>query len=620
MSNAPLAVLRNAFGFDSFRSGQEEVVTHVVGGGDAVVLFPTGGGKSVCYQVPAICRDGVGVVVSPLISLMRDQIEFLEFHGVGAAALNSTLSRSEAADVMRAVEEGEIDLLYVTPERMANPKFREFLSGVEVALFAIDEAHCVSQWGHDFRPDYKSLSLIKSQFPGVPRVALTATADPETLADMIGCLDMEDARVFTASFDRPNIAYAVEPRSRNPKAQVDGFLSRHRGESGIVYCMGRKTVEKTADWLSSIGYSALPYHAGMDQSERDANQDAFIRGQVEVLVATVAFGMGIDKADVRYVVHMDLPSSLEAYYQETGRAGRDGLPAEALMVYGGGDVVKRRRMIHKSGAGIPAKRAEYAKLDALIGVCEAVGCRRKAILSHFGERHPGNCGNCDRCLSPASGRDGRAEAIAVVNLLEAAGEGYDSHDVVSFACASASKIAAGDGHRAAFNAIDASEAGWSSVLRQMVAAGLLESSLAARGSLAVTDEGRAVAAGAPFSLNADPSLIEVAVRKVGRKPSARPSTPRKPRAASSGGYAGSGSRRRRESGSPLLEALRRERDRIARRLGVKKYFVIHDSALKLMSELRPRNGSDLVAIKGVGPAKRDRFGMEFLNVIERYAA
>jgi len=622
MENAPLSVIRNVFGFDGFRGLQEEVVSHVVSGGDAVVLFPTGAGKSICYQVPALCREGVGIVISPLIALMNDQVEFLEFHGVGAAALNSTLSRREADELLERVREGEIDLLYVTPERMANQRFRDFLSEIEIALFAIDEAHCVSQWGHDFRPDYRALALLRSQFPGVPRIALTATADPQTQADLKAALDMEDAKVFATSFDRPNIAYRVEMRGKKPKEQVKAFLARHAGEAGIVYCMGRKTVENTADWLRSEGYSALPYHAGMDQSERDMNQDAFMRGEADVLVATVAFGMGIDKPDIRFILHADMPSSLEAYYQETGRAGRDGLPAETLMLYGSGDVVKRRRMIHKGSASVPAKRTEYAKLDGLIGVCETAGCRRKAILGYFGEAYEGTCGNCDRCISPAERRDASFEAKAVIALLDKAGSGYDAYDVVSWACSTASKIKVDDGLiRSSFNAVDADEAGWSWLLRQMQASGLLSCDLAARGALSVTAEGRAVMEGKlPFEVDAAGPSVTASVRKVGKKPSAaRPSKPRAPRRE---GWEASPrpSRRRRDSGSPLLEALRRERDRIARRLGVKKYFVIHDSALKAMAEERPRNGTELVAIKGVGPAKRDRFGMDFLAVIEKHAA
>lgn len=621
MENSPLTVLRNVFGFESFRGLQGDVVEHVIAGGDAVVLFPTGAGKSICYQVPAICRDGVGVVVSPLIALMRDQAEFLEFHGVAAACINSTMTRSEIKDVMQATRDGQMDLLYVTPERLARHDFLEFLSEVEIALFAVDEAHCVSQWGHDFRPDYLSLSLLRSRFPGVPRMALTATADPQTQADLKQRLDMADAKVFATSFDRPNIAYGIEPKGKKPKDQVAQFLARHEGESGIVYCMGRKTVENTADWLNGLGYRALPYHAGLDQSVRDENQDAFMRGEADVLVATVAFGMGIDKPDIRYVVHVDMPSSLEAYYQETGRAGRDGLPSETLMLYGNGDVVRRRRMIHKSGNSVPVKRTEYAKLDGLIGVCETVDCRRKAILSYFGETYTGKCGNCDACARPVEVRDASHEAKAVISLLRKAGAGYDAYDVVAYACSSVSKIKVEDGLiRAAFNAVDATEAEWSSIVRQMLSSGLLSVDLMNRGALSVTQAGLAVLNGEPFHVNASASKLTASVKKVGSKPSARKRSAPRPRASDpSGSHSPRPSRRRsRETGSPLLEALRKERDRIARRLNVKKYFVIHDAALKEMAERKPRNGTELVAIKGVGPAKRDRFGMDFLQVIERF--
>jgi len=620
MKRSPREVLNHVFGFEGFRGIQEDIIDHVVGGGDALALLPTGAGKSLCYQIPAICRHGVGVVVSPLIALMRDQVEFLEFIGVGAAALNSTLSKREADDVFRSVRDGEIDLLYVTPERVATERFRDFLKEVPIALFAVDEAHCVSQWGHDFRPDYKILSLLKSQFPGVPRIALTATADGETQADILKSLDMEDARVFRTSFDRPNIKYGISPKGKKPKEQVLAFLGQHRGESGIVYCMGRNTVEKTAEWLVSEGWSALPYHAGMDQRERDANQDAFIRGEVDILVATIAFGMGIDKPDIRFIVHLDLSSSVEAWYQETGRAGRDGLPAETLMLYGNGDIVKRRRMIHKSGNGIPAKRVDYAKLDALVGLCETVDCRRKAVLNYFGEAFTSRCGNCDCCTASFPSRDGTAHAKAVLSLLDKIGDGYDAFDIVSWAAGSVSRIVCEDADlRAAFDAIADDEAGWSATLRQMAASGLVVVDLAQRASVGITDIGRSLLAGGTFSLNGSPLAISAAAKKIGSKPSMKPARTRK---ETTGHYVERPrrSRRVRDRGSPLLQALRRERDRIARRLGVKKYFVIHDSALKQMAENPPRNGSELMAIKGVGPAKRDKFGAEFLSVIRQYAA
>ena len=388
----PLEILKRVYGYPAFRGSQAEVVSTVVSGRDAVVLFPTGAGKSLCYQIPAICRDGVGIIISPLIALMRDQVEALKQLGVPAAALNSSLSGDEYAAVRRALSKGELDLLYVTPERAATPGFAEMMRGVKIALFAIDEAHCVSQWGHDFRPEYRELGKLAELYPGVPRMALTATADPHTREDIIERLGLQSAHVFTSSFDRPNIAYEIVERDQ-PRQQLLRFLSRHEGESGIVYCLSRAKVEDTAEWLNTQGINALAYHAGMDRAVRDANQDAFLKEEGLCLVATVAFGMGIDKPNVRYVAHLDLPGSVEAYYQETGRAGRDGLPSEVWMAYGMADVIQRGRMIDEGGAADEIKRVERGKLNALLAICETPGCRRQAILAHFGEAHPGHCGN-----------------------------------------------------------------------------------------------------------------------------------------------------------------------------------------------------------------------------------
>lgn len=619
----PQYVLENVFGFTSFRDPQENICNHVTNGGDAMVLLPTGKGKSLCYMIPSICRKGVGIVVSPLIALMYDQVDFLNYHNVGAAMLSSDMSQSEIKSVMEQARAGELDLLYVTPERMATQRFRDFLSEIDIALFAIDEAHLVSMWGHDFRPDYKVLSFLKSQYPGVPRVALTATADMVTQSDIMRSLDMVDAKIFKTSFDRPNISYNIAPRGKKPKDQIVEFLNRHQGETGIVYCIGRKTVEKTAEWLTSIGFNALPYHAGLDNSVRSDNQDAFIRGEVDILVATVAFGMGIDKSDIRFILHVDMPSSLEAWYQETGRAGRDGLPAETMMFFGNGDIVKRRRMIHKGGSSVPAKRTEYAKLDALIGICETVDCRRKAVLNYFGEAYSGHCGNCDVCQTPPECIDATSEAKAVVELLNATGEGYDAFDIVSYACGTVSKIKVEThGIRSAFNAIDATEERWSSIVRQMLSSGLLEVDLSKLASIAVTPMGQKVLEDDTFSVAKIGSGLTASVKKVGSKPSSRKATTAsRSKSKDDSGY--TAPRRRRASkatGTPLLEALRKERNRLAKELGVKRYYVVHDSALKLMSEVKPRNGTELISIKGIGPVKLERFGVNFLSIIERHAA
>ena len=396
----PETILAEVFGHAAFRGQQGDVVRHVTAGGDAVVLFPTGAGKSLCYQVPALCRPGVAIIVSPLIALMRDQVEALRQAGVPAAMLNSSLNHDEARQVRDDLREDRLKLLYVAPERLVTAGFQQMLQDAHISLFAIDEAHCVSQWGHDFRPEYRELSGIAANYPGVPRIALTATADPATRADIIERLGLRGAKVFASSFDRPNISYTIVQRQKG-KEQLLDFLSARKGESGIVYCLSRRKVEDTAAWLSAQGVRALPYHAGMDAGARSRNQDVFLKEDGVVMTATVAFGMGIDKPDVRFVAHLDMPGSVEAYYQETGRAGRDGDPAAAWMCYAMSDVVLRRRMIDEGAAPDEVKQIERMKLHALLNICETAKCRRQAILAWFGEDHPGNCGNCDNCLNPA---------------------------------------------------------------------------------------------------------------------------------------------------------------------------------------------------------------------------
>jgi ATP-dependent DNA helicase RecQ len=398
----PHQILRDVFGHGAFRGAQEDIVRHVIGGGDAIVLMPTGGGKSICYQVPALCRKGIAVVVSPLIALMRDQVEALRQAGVGAAALNSSQTQEQSQAVRAELFSGKLKLLYVAPERLMMPGFLDMLDRLEIGLFAIDEAHCVSQWGHDFRPDYRQLQILSERFPGVPRIALTATADPQTQGDIRERLRLGDARIFLASFDRPNIRYTIVLKD-DPRKQLQAFLATHKGSSGIVYCLSRNKVDQTAEWLNAHKTEALPYHAGLPAEQRNANQDAFLKSDGIVLVATIAFGMGIDKPDIRFVAHLDLPSSVEAYYQETGRAGRDGLPADAWMTYGTADMVQRRRMIDDGNAPDEVKRVERAKLDALLGICETVSCRRQAMLAFF-RRGDGPALRQLRCL-PSPCRD-----------------------------------------------------------------------------------------------------------------------------------------------------------------------------------------------------------------------
>ncbi|MBP1883451.1 DNA helicase RecQ [Sinorhizobium mexicanum] len=598
----PLDVLKRVYGYSAFRGQQLDVVEHVVAGGDAVVLFPTGAGKSLCFQIPALCRNGVGIVVSPLIALMRDQVEALKQLGIRAAALNSSLTRDEAITVRRALSAGALDLLYVTPERAVTDGFAEMIGDMDIALFAIDEAHCVSQWGHDFRPEYRGLDCLRSRFPGVPRIALTATADPHTRDDIIERLALSGAKVFTTSFDRPNIAYEIVERDQ-PRQQLLRFLSRFKGSSGIVYCLSRAKVEDTAEWLNVQGVRALPYHAGMDRVLRDAHQDAFLKEEDLCLVATVAFGMGIDKPDVRYVAHLDLPGSVEAYYQETGRAGRDGLPSEVWMAYGMADVIQRRRMIDEGGAAEEIKRVERAKLNALLGICETAGCRRQAILAHFGEAHPGRCGHCDTCLKPVETWDGTEAAIKALAAVYRTGERFGAGHLVDVLVGTINEKTERFGHvdMPVFGAgKDLPARTWQSIFRQLLAAGLVRTDHSAFGALQLEPEARAV-----FKRER-----QVFFRKD------RPTSGKAARTAKGGAQ-----RERADlagSDLELFERLRAERFSIAKELNVPPYVVFPDTTLIALAKQRPRDFDDLLDIPGIGESKRERYGEAFLAVIDGY--
>jgi len=595
----PIAVLRDVFGHKSFRGLQADVVNHVVDGGDAVVLFPTGAGKSMCYQIPAICRPGVGIVISPLIALMRDQVEALRQAGVSAAALNSSLTPEESAEVRSQLRRGELDLLYVAPERVATPGFANMLSGIDIALCAIDEAHCVSQWGHDFRPEYRELTRLTELFPGVPRIALTATADPTTREDIIERLGLETAEVFTTSFDRPNISYSIVERDK-AREQLLTFLAAHKGSSGIVYCLSRAKVEDTADWLNGKGIPALPYHAGLSAERRNANQDAFLKEENVCIVATVAFGMGIDKPDVRYVAHMDLPSSIEAYYQETGRAGRDGQPADAWMSYGMADVVQRRRMIDEGNAPDEVKRLEHGKLNALLGVCETAECRRKAILSHFGEAYPGNCGNCDTCRSPVETWDGTEAAIKALAAVYRTGMRFGAAHVIDVLMGKSTEKVERFGHhqQAVFGqGRDLDARSWQSVIRQLTASGLIVVDHAAHGALTLGEGARAV------FRHERPVIL--------RKDRPKKATDMRRQLANAVQLP--------EPAMSVFNALREERLRIAKQQGVPPYVIFHDATLKAMALATPRHPHDMLNLPGVGQAKLDRYGDAFLAVLAQVA-
>jgi len=596
----PADVLHTVFGFESFRGHQRAVIEHVMSGGDALVLMPTGGGKSLCYQVPALCLDGVAVVVSPLIALMQDQVESLRQLGVRAAALNSSLAFGEAQQVERAMRRGEIDIVYVAPERLMTDAFLSLLGQCRLSLFAIDEAHCVSQWGHDFRPEYLQLAVLHERFPGVPRLALTATADGPTRAEIVERLTLGEGRVFVAGFDRPNIRYRVHLKS-DPKRQLTEFIAGHKGESGIVYCMTRDRTEEMAAFLRERGHDALPYHAGLDAGVRQRNQDRFIKEDGVVVVATIAFGMGIDKPDVRFVAHLDLPKSLEAYYQETGRAGRDGLPAEAWMIYGMQDVLRVTDLIQRSGAPDRQKRVERQKLTTLLGYCETVRCRRQVLLAYFGDAAE-PCGNCDACLEPVDSYDGTVAAQKALSCVYRTGQRFGvAHLVDVLRGVDGERIRARGHDRVSTFGIGAETSAdeWRTIFRQLVALGALTVDMEGHGGLQLTEEARAILRGERT----------VTFRRDRRqKRAARPAA----------GPARAGIEDR--AALALFDALRSERLALARAQGVPPYVIFHDSTLAEIALHRPTRLEELGRLSGVGQAKLARYGEAFLAVVSDHVA
>ncbi len=598
----PLQVLKEVFGYSDFRDEQEAIINQLLAGHDAMVLMPTGGGKSLCFQIPSLIRLGTGIVLSPLIALMQDQVAALKIQGVAVEFLNSSLSFPEVQDIEARLLRGELDMLYVAPERLCQERMLSLLHQIDIALFAIDEAHCVSQWGHDFRPEYIQLSLLHEQFPDVPRIALTATADKSTRNEIIQRLDLVNARLFISSFDRPNIRYRITQKNNARKQLLNFITTEHASDAGIVYCLSRKKVDETARWLNDQGIEALPYHAGLSAQVRKQHQDQFIRGDGVVIVATVAFGMGIDKPDVRYVAHLDLPKSLESYYQETGRAGRDGLPADAWMVYGLQDVIMLRQMLAGSEAEEHIKRLEQRKLEAMLGFCEVISCRRRSLLGYFGEQQEDDCGNCDNCLEPVESWEGTTEARKALSCVFRTGQrfgvsylidvlrGKRTSRIEQFLHDQVSTFSIGQ---------ELSEVQWRSVFRQLIARGLVAVDMEGFGSLRLTEESRPVLRGEEQIY-----FRKDIIHKTERKKSGNRKRNRE--------YDISG------ANQPLWDALRARRTELAQEQGVPAYIIFHDATLMEMMEYHPKTLHEFAQINGVGASKLEKYADDFLEVLNSF--
>ena len=591
---AALDILQQTFGYPSFRGPQETIIQTVIDGGDALVLMPTGGGKSLCYQIPALVRPGCGIVISPLIALMQDQVNAMHELGVRASFLNSTLDAATAADVERALLQGELDLLYIAPERLTQSRTLDLLKRGEIALFAIDEAHCVSQWGHDFRVDYLQLSLLHEQFPAIPRIALTATADEQTRLEIAARLQLEDAARFVVGFDRPNIRYRIGLK-HNARQQLLAFLkTEHPNDPGIVYCLSRKKTEETASWLATQGFTALPYHAGLPAETRAAHQARFLREESVVMVATIAFGMGIDKPDVRFVAHLDLPKTIEAYYQETGRAGRDGAPANAWLIYGLQDVIKLRQMMQSSQGSEQHKRIEQNRLNAMLGLCEITSCRRQALLDYFGETYPEPCGNCDGCLEPAQTWDATEACRMALSAVARTGERFGvNHLIDVLKGKETDKIWQFDHHHlptfGVGDALDNNQ--WRSVFRQLVGRGYLSVDLQGYGALKLQEKCRPLLRGE----------CEIALRldqkqKVAKRQTKTPLP--------------------EDINVGLWEALRECRRELAEAQGVPPYVIFHDSTLVEICSVVPKTLDAFSKLSGVGERKLMKYGEAFIAAIK----
>lgn len=595
MLDHALRILKDVFGYDAFRGNQAAIIERVAGGGDALVLMPTGGGKSLCYQVPALMREGLAVVVSPLIALMDDQVATLEELGVAAVALNSTLSIDEQREIAERIRRGQIKMLYLAPERLVQPRMLNFLQGLEIALFAIDEAHCVSQWGHDFRPEYLQLGQLAELFPQVPRIALTATADKRTREEIVQRLHLDKAERFLSSFDRPNIFYRIQPKDQ-PRKQLLGFLAARKGDAGIVYCLSRKKVEEVAEFLSGQGFPALAYHAGLPNELRAYHQKRFLNEEGLIMVATIAFGMGIDKPNVRFVCHLDLPKSLEAYYQETGRAGRDGLPAEAWMAYGLQDVIFLKQMLANSEGDERHKRIEQHKLDAMLALCEETRCRRQALLAYFDEVLAEPCGHCDNCSDGVETWDATEPARQALSAIYRSGQRYGVGHLVDILLGRDNeKIrAAGHQHLSVFGVGKAlSEGEWRTLFRQLVARGLADVDLEGFGGLRLHESCRPLLRGeVSLHLRREPKPAQAA------------------RASSS-----SASQLVRAHERETWEALRSLRRKLAEEHGVPPYVIFPDATLLEMLRRQPGSLREMAEVSGVGARKLERYGQAFLEVL-----
>lgn len=594
MTQSSLDILHTVFGYDAFRGRQADIVQTLASGDDALVLMPTGGGKSLCYQVPALMRDGVAIVVSPLIALMQDQVTALEQLGVAAAYINSTLSVDEIWQIERRLREGSIKLLYVAPERLLQSKTLDLFDEIQISLFAIDEAHCVSQWGHDFRADYLQLSILHQRFPKIPRIALTATADERTRKEIIARLQLENAKQFIAGFDRPNIQYRIDPK-QDPRKQLLQFLrNEHPSDAGIVYCLSRKKVEETAYWLQGQGFNALPYHAGLDNQTRQQHQERFLREDGLIIVATVAFGMGIDKPDVRFVAHLDLPKSIESYYQETGRAGRDGLPATAWMVYGMQDVVKLKQMLDLSQGSEEHKRVEQHRLNAMLGLCEVTSCRRQALLNYFGEQEHQPCGNCDTCITPVKTFDGTLVAQKALSCCYRVGQRFGVNHLIDILLGkSTAKVKQFQHENLSTFAIgkELDMHQWRSVFRQLTTQGYFRVDHERFGALTLTPNCKPLLRGeASIELRKDPSKHQTQAQR----------------------------NKLDQKNNTLWQALRELRKALADEQGVPPYVIFHDATLMELTARKPTSLSDMELISGIGQAKLERYGEAFLNAIEQH--